>query len=145
MTVDEKKKVLKSYRLLEEEKEHFLDQLLYWKNKAEKVGSSIITPKHGGIGNQLDGMGNQLERAIDKYMEAEQKYYQRVVEVDEILNDIEASIDELEDDTLRVLLRHRYIDGMKWEEIAVKMHHGWSYIYELHSKALLLIKLKSTE
>ena len=142
MTVDEKKKVLKSYRLLEDEKEHFLDQLLYWKNKAEKVGSSIITPKHGGIGNQLDGMGNQLERAIDKYMEAEQKYYQRVVEVDTILNDIESSIDELEDDTLRVLMRHRYIEGHTWEQVAVNMSYSWQHVHKLHSLALQVIKLR---
>ena len=48
---------------------------------------------------------------------------------------IERAIDGLEP-TARLLLRHRYIEGMKWEEICVAMSYSWRQAHRLHSSAL---------
>lgn len=48
---------------------------------------------------------------------------------------IEKAIDGLEP-TARLLLRHRYIEGMKWEEICVAMSYSWRQAHRLHAEAL---------
>lgn len=48
---------------------------------------------------------------------------------------IEKAIDSLEP-TARLLLRHRYIEGMKWEEICVAMNYSWRQTHRLHNAAL---------
>lgn len=48
---------------------------------------------------------------------------------------IEKAIDGLEP-TARMLLRHRYIEGMKWEEICVAMSYSWRQAHRLHAEAL---------
>lgn len=41
--------------------------------------------------------------------------------------------------TLREVIIQRYVDGLGWEEIAVRLNYSESYIYELHRKALQII------
>lgn len=41
---------------------------------------------------------------------------------------------------LRMLMRYRYIDGMRWEEIADIMHISIGTFHNWHNKALLLLK-----
>ena len=48
---------------------------------------------------------------------------------------IEKAIDGLEP-TARLLLRRRYIEGMKWEEICVAMSYSWRQAHRLHNEAL---------
>ena len=42
----------------------------------------------------------------------------------------------VEDSTLRTLLEYRYINGKKWEEIALMMGYDYRYILKIHGKAL---------
>ena len=36
----------------------------------------------------------------------------------------------------RTLLRYRYVDGLKWEEICVKMGYCWRQVHRIHREAL---------
>jgi len=40
------------------------------------------------------------------------------------------------DPTLREVILQRYVDGMEFEDIAIRLGYSGSYIYELHKKAL---------
>ena len=56
--------------------------------------------------------------------------------------DIRKAIACVPDAKLRMLLSKRYIQGLKWERIAVEMNHDYSYVvHNLHSKALQLVKV----
>ena len=35
-----------------------------------------------------------------------------------------------------MLMRYRYIDGLKWEEVAVRMNYSWTQTHDIHGKAL---------
>lgn len=48
---------------------------------------------------------------------------------------IEKAIDRLEP-LPRALMRHRYIEAMKWEEICVAMGYEWSQVHRFHRAAL---------
>ena len=34
------------------------------------------------------------------------------------------------------LVRYRYIEGMPWESICIKMHYQWAQIHRIHAKAV---------
>ena len=53
--------------------------------------------------------------------------------------EIEGIIRAVEDSTLRTLLEYRYINGKKWEEIALMMGYDYRYILKIHGKALSLL------
>ena len=69
---------------------------------------------------------DELEKKILK------KRYNRLQKQQEIRNRIERIEDENEKD----VLTYRYLRGMKWEDIAVKMGYSWRRIHYIHSKAL---------
>lgn len=48
---------------------------------------------------------------------------------------IEKAIDSLEP-LQRTIMRHRYINGMKWEEICVAIGYEWRQTHRLHRAAL---------
>ena len=43
------------------------------------------------------------------------------------------------DPTLREVIIQRYVDGIGWDDIALKLNYSESYIFELHRKAIKLI------
>lgn len=53
--------------------------------------------------------------------------------------EIEAKIDNVEDITLRTLLKYRYLNHNKWEQIAESMNYSIRHIHELHGDALINI------
>lgn len=69
---------------------------------------------------------DELEKKILK------KRYNRLQKQQEIRNRIERMEDENEKD----VLTYRYLGGMKWEDIAVKMGYTWQHIHRIHSSAL---------
>lgn len=42
----------------------------------------------------------------------------------------------MEDEREKDLLTYRYLEGLKWEEVAVRMKYSWRKIHYLHSDAL---------
>ena len=60
-------------------------------------------------------------------------------EIDKLVEkrkEIEGIIRMVENSTLRTLLEYRYINGKKWEEIALMMGYDYRYILKIHGKAL---------
>lgn len=63
--------------------------------------------------------------------------------VDELYNtkrEIQQAIWAVQDGTLRAVLSERYIEGKKWEQIAVELNYSYMQICRLHGKALAEIK-----
>lgn len=58
--------------------------------------------------------------------------YKRIEVYEQVRDHIEAMEDERE----KLLLTYRYIRGMKWEEIAVKMDLTWRHTLRIHGSAL---------
>jgi DNA-directed RNA polymerase specialized sigma subunit len=58
-----------------------------------------------------------------------------------IKGEIISLISELEDEQHKMVMIHRYIDWLSWNEIAAKMFVSYSSTRRLHGKAIALIKL----
>ncbi len=58
------------------------------------------------------------------------------VKIEEVKREIACVIDKLEDDTLKNLLRLRYLEFRKWREVEYILNYSEQHIHRLHNKAL---------
>ena len=84
---------------------------------------------HGSGGGDLSGYVARLDE-LDQKLRAQM--YKKI----QIRAEITERIDAMENETESLLLRLRYIHGLKWEEVAVKMDYSWRAVHKIHSKAL---------
>ena len=83
-------------------------------------------------GNAMCDLSDYMAKYDEIYSAIIKARYQRL----EAFRKVRASIEELKDDREKELLTLRYIKGLKWEEIAVKMGYSWRKIHYLHGEAL---------
>ena len=55
--------------------------------------------------------------------------------------EITAAINGLNNENLSTILQMRYLDYMRWEDIMASLDYCRSYLYELHGRALKMIRL----
>ena len=89
---------------------------------------------HGSGGGDLSGYAARLDE-LDRSLHAQLERKLR------IRKEITDKIDAMSDETESLLLRLRYIHGLKWEEVAVKMDYSWRAVHKIHSKALEHFKI----
>ena len=127
------KEELRSYRALAAERRQ-LEALL------EEIESSLYSAKV----QRLTGMplapgsgesGSAQERLADRTMELRARYARNIAELSERQLAIEQAIDALPS-TMRQLLRARYIEGLAWEDVCVRMRYSWRQTHRLHAEAL---------
>ena len=63
--------------------------------------------------------------------------YSRICAFQEVQKRIEAMEDEREKD----LLTYRYLKGLKWEEVAVRMDYKWRQVHRIHAMAIKNLKM----
>lgn len=135
MTSEQKIEWLKSYRALDAKIESLTEDLQVWNARATKITATISQePK-------ASSSGDQLQRCVDKICELREEISQEVDKLRQRRQQIEAAIRTLEDERYRDLLWYRYIEGMTWDEIAVKMYYSRMQVCRFHGRALNKIKL----
>lgn len=82
------------------------------------------------------GGGTITETLIDRHAQLVQAYQEHLARLEEEQLAIETTIASLDDPTVRLLMRYRYIDGLKWEEVCVRIKYSWTQTHELHGQAL---------
>ena len=139
MTKDELKKQLHSYRDLDAERRQIELEL-------ERVEAFMTAPK----GTNWDGMprggsgGDPILSVVTQHIHLQERYQTKLAELAEAQTEIEDMIEGLEPRE-RQLMRHRYIDGMCWEEVCVAMCYSWRQTHNIHSSALDKILERSAE
>lgn len=58
------------------------------------------------------------------------------IKIEEVKREISCVIDKIEDDTLKNLLRLRYLEFRKWEDIAYILNYTKRHIHRKHTEAL---------
>ena len=90
------------------------------------------------------GSGSAQEQMADRTDELRAKYRSKIAELEAEQLAIENAIDTLEP-RQRKLLRHRYIEGLTWEEVCVCMGYCWKQTHRIHSDALQKLAEWETE
>ena len=124
------KERLRNYATLREEREQLRRQL-------EELEATLYYPKI----QRLTGMPsapskeNPLELMVARHVELQERYEAKIAEMTTEMLSIEEAIEGL-DPTSRMLLRYRYLDGLKWEEVCVRMNYSWMQTHRIHANAL---------
>lgn len=127
---------LSRYRRLNERIDRLLEEQRRWRERALKI-TSTLSQAPGGSES-----GSPIERPIDKILEIEKEVDWEIVELQIVRKEIRETLNQLEDENLKLLMEYRYIDGLTWGQIAVKMHYGFQWVCKLHGRALAGIVLK---
>ena len=130
MTSQEKKEILLQYRAAEREEKRLELEIQRWRSRAEKMTAGYGgTPSGGGDGRSLENTMAHIDDLTEQL--ADQR--DRLVT---LRREIGMAIDSVPDARLRELLRLRYIDGLSFEQIAVRMNYSWRQVIRLHGAAL---------
>lgn len=135
LTYEQKIEWLKSYRALDGKIESMTEQLQVWNARATKITATISQePK-------ATASGDQLQRCIDQICELQTEIAQEMDKLRKRKQEIETAIHGLNEKSYQDILWYRYIQGMTFEEIAIKMNYSWRQVCRKHKNAVEKLKM----
>lgn len=125
------KEELKQYLKIKKERQQIVVLIM----ELEAVMAAPATQKLTGMPRNPSGTKSSVETMVERHTALLEQYREKVEKMDAELAKIEAAIEGL-DGVERTLMRHRYIEGMKWEEVCVAMCYSWRGVHKIHSAIL---------
>ena len=133
MTNDDKKKQLKSYIKASEKIQDLIDEIAHLKEKVHKVTPALSDMPMGTGTSDRAGI-------IATYMDMINELEIEVKNLQIVKRDVEYLISTIDDWTVERVMRLRYIDGLRWEDICCKVNYTWKWVHKLHSDGLQSIE-----
>ena len=130
MTYEEKKQWLRRYRRAARMEKMKLDEVEQYRSAAQRV-TQVLSAVPGGAGD-----GQALPRAVERIMDAMQEANAQVMECQRVRKEVMDTMAQTVDMQDYGILYMRYIGGMKWEQIAVKIGMDGSCVYRRHKSAV---------
>lgn len=134
----EKCRYLNQYRIMHIEIDQITKELQRWQDLATRISPSYSDMPHGGGSDKVQTAAVEVAELTDKL---NQKLHQAIM----VQESIKKLLESLDDIKLRQLISYRYINGMRWEEIAVRMDFNYRWVLRLHRKALNQISEQAIE
>ena len=134
----EKCRYLNQYRIMHIEIDQITKELQRWQDLATRISPSYSDMPHGGGSDKVQTAAVEVAELTDKL---NQKLHQAIM----VQENIKKLLESLDDIKLRQLMSYRYINGMRWEEIAVRMDFNYRWVLRLHRKALNQISEQAIE
>lgn len=132
---EQKIQYLSRYRRLNQRIDRLLEEQSRWRERALKITPTLSQAPGGG------GSGSPIERPMDKVLEIDEEINREIDTLQTIRQEIRETLNQLEDESLKLLMEYRYIDGMTWEQVAVKMNYCWRQVCRKHGQALTQIRM----
>ena len=134
----EKCRYLNQYRIMHIEIDQITKELQRWQDLATRISPSYSDMPHGGGSDKVQTAAVEVAELTDKL---NQKLHQAIM----VQENIKKLLESLDDIKLRQLMYYRYINGMRCEEIAVRMDFNYRWVLRLHRKALNQISEQAIE
>lgn len=134
----EKCRYLNQYRIMHIEIDQITKELQRWQDLATRISPSYSDMPHGGGSDRVQTAAVEVAELTEQLNE---KIHQAIM----VQENIKKLLESLDDIKLRQLMSYRYINGMRWEEIAVRMDYDYRYVLKLHGKSLCQISEKDME
>lgn len=123
-----------SYRWAKKQEERILEEIRAL--RMDKMFPSTVNdgmPK-GSEQRDLSDYAAKLDELIQELKEERLEKIKR-------LQSIERVIKEIDNEDAQTILRLRYIDGLRWEEVCVAINYEWAQMHRIHARALREIKI----
>lgn len=111
-----------------------LNKIYYIKIEIEQIENEIknlpiiSSPQYTGMPHST-GVSNPIEAFYLKRENLIEKLNKKKARLQDEIDRIEDIIDRIEDAEVRSIARYRYIDNMKWEDIAQEVHYDRTVCY----------------
>ena len=128
------KERLRQYRNMLKDKKQMEQHL-------ETIEAALYNPKIQQVNDmpRSQSHGNAMEDLANKHLELRDRYWEKLAELTLEGIVIAEAIESLPVREQNVLSQY-YLNGLKWEEVCVKMGYCWTQVHEHHSRALKLLK-----
>lgn len=118
--------------------------------KARRQRLEYLNAQVGTANQSLSGMPkgspsstSQMEELTVRILDLELAIEQDEKALTSARAEISAAINSLNNENLSTILQMRYLDYMRWEDIMASLDYCRSYLYELHGRALRMIRQKT--
>lgn len=128
MTNDDKKKKLKAYIKATEKIQDLIDEIALLQSKVQKV-----TPT---LSDMPMGTGTDKSVIIATYLDMIKELEIEVKNLRESKRDVEHLISTIDDWAVERIMRLRYIDNLRWEDICCRVNYSWRQVHYLHADGL---------
>lgn len=95
-------------------------------------------PKGNAVNDSIGNLVAKVDKLMRDYLH---KYDEALCE----LYKIERCIESLDNETERVLMSKRYLQGLNWEDICVDMNYSWRQVHRIHAQILNKISKDDTQ
>ncbi len=126
---EQKKNYLWSYRRAIRKQKQIEDEIIQFRLDKIAPGLHQDGMPRGSGESDLSGYAARWDELMNELR-------QQGEECIRIRKEIVKRIEDVGDETEILLLKYRYIVGLKWEDIAVKMDYSWKHTHRIHGKAL---------
>ena len=126
----DKKEYLQQYKVIDNYIASQVEELEKWKALSTKV-----TPTYSDMPKGSGGE-DKIQSAVENIIEIQKQLNQSIDKFINLKKDILSRLDAVEDISLRMLLKYKYIDGLTFEQIADKMQYCDRNIKYRHVLAL---------
>lgn len=133
-----------------QEKKKFLNQY-YWKsreldNLEEKLNRIIIEiekikTSKSTLMPRINGRKKTIEDLLSEKEKYQEKVTRKMIKIEKCKQNIEASIDTLENAKLKLILSYIYIENKTYTEIATEIDKTERHVRRLRDKAINLMKM----
>jgi DNA-directed RNA polymerase specialized sigma subunit len=131
------KEYLQQYRNADREINAKLDQIRRLRELATKT-TSVFNPDKVQTSSE-----NKIEGIVQKIVDMEREIDADIDQLNEVKKQVQGTIQDLPDHRQRDILYMRYLNGKRWEEIAVILNYDFRYVLKLHGQALYEIKKRT--
>ena len=130
MSKEQIKRRLNSYHHVQMERRQILDRIMRLEARLTAPGSQNMDGMPHGSGS-----GDSMARGVAALADLRDLYRAKEADLAQALIDIEHLIGGLEP-VERLIARYRYIDGLQWEKICVKINYSWRQTHRLHAEMI---------
>lgn len=132
------KEIFGSFYKLEMEKKQLQRQMEELSESMTCIGSATDYSRTRVKSSLPDGA--KFEGIMIRLQEKRAELVNKIIQLEEKQKQIETMIESLENPNERVVMRYRYIIGLKFEDIAKEMDYSVERIYYIHREALNKLK-----
>ena len=138
MEIDEVKRYLSQYYYLSQKVDSLKEEYRCLELLADGTQGISYEPK---VQKQPSGKAPFI-RYLDKLEKKRKQIDEKIEELLNLKEEIEEAIATVNDPVMELVLTYRYINCYDWNDVAEKLGYALSHVYNLHRKALSLVKLK---